>query len=311
MLRVIVAEEIMNRELVTVSPEAKSTECIRLLLEKNISGAPVVDKSGQFLGVFSEKCSLNALTDILESDHQDTAPIPAAKDFMKTDLIRLTPQWDVFDSIDHLLSNQISGAPVVDSNNRFLGVFSEKTAMQVLLAAIFESVPGTTIEGYMNRDRNRVINAEAAITEVANRFRTTSYRRLIVLKDGNDALAGQISRRDVLRAELKTALGILSRYRSRPGSQGPLAETLVHEHMDRNALTVPPSKDLLGIAQLFLNSPYRRLPVVDSDNRLVGQISRRDLLATAAHLLKPQDDNPTAKPLYLSQVANDLPAKFS
>jgi CBS domain-containing protein len=35
---------------------------------------------------------------------------------------------------------------------------------------------------------------------------------------------------------------------------------------------------------LFLQTNYRRYPVVDDDNRLVGQISRRDVLKALEEL---------------------------
>ena len=47
--------------------------------------------------------------------------------------------------------------------------------------------------------------------------------------------------------------------------------------MDRSAKTISEEVDLLDIAQIFQQTPYRRLPVL-TDRKLVGQISRRDLL---------------------------------
>jgi CBS domain-containing protein len=41
--------------------------------------------------------------------------------------------------------------------------------------------------------------------------------------------------------------------------------------------TIDADTSILELAELFLKSPYRRYPVMD-DNRLVGQISRRDVL---------------------------------
>jgi len=51
----------------------------------------------------------------------------------------------------------------------------------------------------------------------------------------------------------------------------------VAEFMSRDVRTVQADTSIIALAQMFLDSPYRRYPVFD-DNRLVGQISRRDVL---------------------------------
>jgi CBS domain-containing protein len=51
----------------------------------------------------------------------------------------------------------------------------------------------------------------------------------------------------------------------------------VEQLMSTDVKTVTPQTDIMKVAELFLNNRYRRLPVLDGD-RLVGQISRRDVL---------------------------------
>jgi predicted transcriptional regulator len=51
----------------------------------------------------------------------------------------------------------------------------------------------------------------------------------------------------------------------------------VSEYMSTEVKTIDAGTSILELAELFLNSPYRRYPVVER-NRLVGQISRRDVL---------------------------------
>ena len=48
------AKDVMTSPVVTVSPEASVTDVAKLLLERHISAAPVVDGSGGLLGVVSE-----------------------------------------------------------------------------------------------------------------------------------------------------------------------------------------------------------------------------------------------------------------
>lgn len=51
----------------------------------------------------------------------------------------------------------------------------------------------------------------------------------------------------------------------------------VSEYMSRDVRTVQADTSIIALAQMFLDTPYRRFPVLDN-NRLVGQISRRDML---------------------------------
>lgn len=307
MYDVKVAENLMRRELVTLSPETSVLDGVAKLLRDNISGAPVIDADGNYVGVFSEKGCMNALTGPVEVASELGINSPNVREFMKRDLVTLSQEEDVFQAIDRILSKRISGAPVVDERGVFLGIFSEKTAMRVLVSAVYEQVPGTNVGSYMNIDRNRLIEESDSLLDVAHKFQSTPYRRLPILNEGR--LVGQVSRRDVLRAEHQIVSEIADRVRrgNVPEEMREAAEEKqVGQFADVEALTLGPHADILSIAQLFLNSPYRRVPIVDG-RRLLGQISRRDLLEAAADLLRPHKERHGAGTLYLSPLSDSLP----
>ena len=300
------AQDFMRRNLVTLKSDTNIIDGVSRLLKDNISGAPVVDEDGCYQGVFSEKCCMNALTEAVEIADQAGMHIERAREFMTAKLVTLTPDVDVFDAIDHILSKRISGAPVLDSDGKFEGIFSEKTAMQVLMAAAYDQFPGTNVGAFMNTDRNRIISEDSSLLDVAHKFQETPYRRLPVINGSK--LCGQVSRRDVLRAEHRLSKELVERAtrddadpRMRDASSAD-----VGKYMDSQAKTIKPNVDLLGIAQIFLNSPYRRLPVVQ-DGKLVGQVSRRDLLAAAADLLRPKRQRHHTESLYISTLSDDRP----
>lgn len=306
-----VAEDFMRRKLITLSSDTNVIEGVARLLKNNISGAPVVDGDGNYLGVFSEKCCMNALTEPLEVIDQAGIRADKVRQFMTTDLTTLTPEMDVFDAIDHILGRRISGAPVVDTDGRYQGIFSEKTAMRVLTAAVYDQLPGTNVGSYMNLDRNRLISDDDSLLDVAHKFQETPYRRLPVLY--GEKLAGQVSRRDVLRSEHRLAVMVEKRSKSPDAGQEmreAAKERTVGQYMDKEALTTCPRTDMLGIAQMFLNSPYRRLPIVE-DRKLVGQVSRRDLLEAAAAILRPKPRRYGAETLYLSPLSDSAPPSLS
>jgi predicted transcriptional regulator len=80
-----------------------------------------------------------------------------------------------------------------------------------------------------------------------------------------DRLVGVFSERDAL-----TAIAAAHYEQEPPGT--------VAQHMRRNFSVVAADADIFEVASLFRDEPIRRVPVVDSDRRMLGIISRGDLL---------------------------------
>jgi len=53
---------------------------------------------------------------------------------------------------------------------------------------------------------------------------------------------------------------------------------LVSDLMSKDVFTVQESSSIMEVAEKFLSTSFRRFPVVNTDGKLVGQISRRDVL---------------------------------
>jgi CBS domain-containing protein len=303
-----VARDIMVTRLVTLTPHMPVLEGIRRLLRSNITGAPVVGERGEYLAVFSERSCLQALVRAADRFRESTRiRINAtAMQIMARKLVTLRPEMDVIDAIELLLRNRISGAPVLDGG-RFVGVFSEKNSMKVLLDAAYDQHPTSEVRAYMNPDLHRSIAPETDVLTIARMFLETHYRRLEVLQ--GERLIGQISRRDVVRAmfpmlerihgnESNTSLSAvdpnlsceIDKYASMP----------IASFMDTDARVVDDETDLLHIAQVFLSTNFRRLPVVWG-TELRGQISRRDVLIATHDLMAPPRER-EANLLYLSSI---------
>ena len=147
-----------------------------------------------------------------------------ARECMIKKLVTLRPEMDVMEAVSMLLRNRISGAPVVDADGKYLGVFSEKCSMHVLLDAAYEQLPSNQVRAFMDTDA-QTIEPGTHLLSIAQVFLLTPYRRLPVLEDGK--LVGQVSRRDVLRA----ALELLRRSPSRDeGSTLLYLSALVERH---------------------------------------------------------------------------------
>lgn len=123
-----------------------------------------------------------------------------AAEIMTRKLITLSPEMDVFEAIQVLVRNRITGAPVISADQEYLGIFSEKCCMQVLVDAAYDQLPSSCVEAYMDRNATTVTE-ETDLLTITQIFLNTSRRRLPVLR--GKEIVGQISRRDVLQAALK------------------------------------------------------------------------------------------------------------
>jgi CBS domain-containing protein len=191
------AKDIMVANLVTLTPETDVFQGIDRLLENRVTGAPVIDSSGRYLGMFSEQCCMAALT---EAARVSDVHSIRAKHLMSTGLLTFDPDTDACDAIKQLIHHRVSGAPVVDAAGCYLGSFSEKTSMRMLVDAIYEQRPVGSVAAHMDRSSERLIDEDTDFNSLVEIFLKTVLRRLPVIQDG--ILIGQVSRRDVLRATL-------------------------------------------------------------------------------------------------------------
>ncbi|MFT4733591.1 MAG: putative transcriptional regulator [Algoriphagus sp.] len=115
-------------------------------------------------------------------------------------LITLKPSTPVMSALETLLDNRITGAPVVDDKGEVIGLFDDKDCLNILIGGAYYNNPveRDTVSDYMSNVM-KTIPLSSDIVQVANTFLTTPYKRLLVV-DAYGKPAGQISRRDILRA---------------------------------------------------------------------------------------------------------------
>lgn len=84
----------------------------------------------------------------------------------------------------------------------------------------------------------------------------------------------------------------------------------VMNFVDSDPPVIDIETDLLTIAQTFLDAACRRLPVLDDHGRLIGQISRRDVMREVRDHLHKQAPVATGSGLYLSAVLDGVDRPF-
>jgi len=83
----------------------------------------------------------------------------------------------------------------------------------------------------------------------------------------NKELVGMISEKDCITVIIDSV------YHNQP-----ISASKVSKYMTTNIKTVSVEADVVDVASEFLKKNYKRFPVIDEKGRLVGQISRRDIL---------------------------------
>lgn len=116
---------------------------------------------------------------------------------MAASLVTFKKDQDMMSAIHKLLENGISGAPVIDNTGNICGVLSEKDCIKVALNSGYHSQHTGAVGDYMTT-AVVTVEGDTSIMEVAKMFIETPYKRFPVVEENR--LIGQISRQDVLRA---------------------------------------------------------------------------------------------------------------
>jgi CBS domain-containing membrane protein len=66
-------------------------------------------------------------------------------------------------------------------------------------------------------------------------------------------------------------------------TRGPLSELRVGDIMSTPVITATPDMDIRDVAVILAEKRIKRMPVVDSDGRLIGIISRQDIVRAVSH----------------------------
>jgi len=152
-----------------------------------------------------------------------------AKSVMTTDLVTVSPETSVAETARRMLIRRVSAVPVVDPDNRPLGLVSEGDVMRHF-SAQFQSkraqwlrmlaeggtlAPEFLAEIRLNQKRAREImhtaiisaNEEDSLAELADLMLEHGIKRVLILRDG--VLVGIVSRADVVRAVVENLDNLL------------------------------------------------------------------------------------------------------
>ncbi|MFD6036700.1 CBS domain-containing protein [Streptomyces griseoincarnatus] len=188
--------EVMTRDVVQARRTTPFKEVVRLLDHHRISGLPVVDADDKVLGVLSGSDLVRA-----QAYRDGIVPPPAvtAGDVMSSPAITVHPEQTVPDAARLMERRGIERLPVVDEEDRLIGIATRRDLLRVFLRA--------------DDDIRRQVTGEI----VVDALELPSDAVLVSVRDGVVTLTGRVERRsqvpELLHAawRLEGVVGVVDR----------------------------------------------------------------------------------------------------
>ena len=165
------AHQIMTRSVISVTPDTTIVEAANIMLQRHVSGLPVVDETGKLVGVVSEgdfirrseigtqrkrgrwlKFILGPGKSAGDFIHEHGRKI---SDVMTTSPVTITEDTALAEIADIMEQNNVKRLPVV-RGDKVVGIVSRANLLQAV-ASLAREVPDPTADD--DHIRNRVIDA--------------------------------------------------------------------------------------------------------------------------------------------------------
>ena len=127
-MRSIKVKDCMTQKVVTLSPDIQIIEAIRILLQHDITAAPVLDEAGKLIGILSETDCLQGT--LVSSYYSEGGGV--VREHMAADVKSVGPEDDIISTYQHFMTHRAFRIPVID-NDIVVGMLSPKDLMSAVL----------------------------------------------------------------------------------------------------------------------------------------------------------------------------------
>jgi len=132
------AKEIMTTDVLSVTKETPITEAIRLMVENDVTGLPVVAEDMTLLGILTEKDVLR----LLEADELENRA--TVEDFMTTPAIYFAED-ESLSNISHCLMTYDFRRVPITSGTRLVGIISRRDILMHILQTRILELPASKV----------------------------------------------------------------------------------------------------------------------------------------------------------------------
>lgn len=120
-------KDYMSTKLITFTPDMEVMRAVNTLVQHGIAGAPVVDKGGNLVGMFSEKDCLSVA--LVAS--QDTCIAGPVSQFMSTKVVTVDPEMTLMQLANMFVAQSFRRYPVLEGG-KLVGQISRSDVMRAI-----------------------------------------------------------------------------------------------------------------------------------------------------------------------------------
>ena len=273
-------EDVMSDDLIVGYVPGTVKDALKILAKHNVSGMPVLKKDTKVVvGVITRQ-------DIFKNPEEDQLALLMSKEYFSVE-----KDQDVKAAAKLLYENRVHGLPVINNRKQLIGIISPTDVLKGLRKNLT-----TSIEKYFT---NLVvpIYQDTPINIVMEIINITRENALPILNDDRK-LCGIVTDGDLFKLShvresvSKTDLGmggdeddwtwegirdtVRIHYST---SEVSLPSVAVKEVMIPNVIKVSKHASVKEVAEKMLKNRISHIPVVDTNDRLIGMVTDIDLMA--------------------------------
>ena len=126
-MKSIFVRDYMSRKLFSLDQDMEIMAATHLLVENDISGAPVLDSHGRLAGILTERDCMKVA---LHSGYHDT-PYGLVRDYMSPNPEIVEPEQSILTLAEKFIQGSYRRYPVID-NGRLVGIISRRDVLRAI-----------------------------------------------------------------------------------------------------------------------------------------------------------------------------------
>ncbi|NPV77700.1 MAG: CBS domain-containing protein [Anaerolineae bacterium] len=287
---------VMTRDVIAITPETSVASGWEKMLEHNVKVLPVIDAERKVVGILTdedllERAGLNqrlaiatrASPDIVNEEIKSLRQLPlTVRDVMSSPVITIRENESLGVAAALMLKKGVKRLPVVDNNERLIGILSRLDVIRQVAAQPLEVPLPLQGSGAYQKvgdimiEQVPIVNRDDPLQRLVEAFQVTNSHRLIVVDEQGKAV-GLISDSDLVsRIQSDQQRSILNALRQL--GKPPAIKVSAYDLMSPGPLTVSSNISIVQAIQMMMAEGRKWLVVVDEAGKPIGLVDRPILL---------------------------------